>query len=262
MNIFCIDIGNTHTHFGIVSSEETSGIQNVPTSDLDDPTGQIATAIRTFAETEEQHPPPAFAFCSVVPAATEHLRTLFSRINLAEQLFQLTCDVELGMPISYPTPTEIGQDRLANAVAATAYFPLPCIVIDMGTAVTFDIVTASGGYEGGIIAPGLRIMTQYLHEQTALLPPLDKDFDVKGAIGTSTRDAMKIGCLIGFGGMIQSLLDAVTAELAKRGESKPTVVATGGTSDFLQNSLRQKLVVAPTITLQGLAHAYRLNRPS
>lgn len=257
MDVFCIDIGNTHTHFGIVSGRPPAPPQKVPTGSLDDSGGALAAAIRAFADQTET---PAFAFCSVVPAANLRLQELFANLGRPAP-FHLTCHVRLGMDINYPRPEEIGQDRLANAVAATAFHPLPCIVIDMGTAVTFDIITRSGGYEGGIIAPGLRIMTQYLHQQTALLPDIGEDFSLHGAIGKSTREAMQIGCMIGFTGMIQSLLDAVTRELDERGEREPTLLATGGTSRFLHDSLHQKLIDAPAITLQGLAHAYRINHP-
>lgn len=259
MKVFCIDVGNTHTHFGVIADDDPSPPREVETPHLDDPAGPLEAALSQFVAAEGES--AAVAFCSVVPSGTERLETMIDRLGRPLSPFQLTCKSKLGMPISYPRPEEIGQDRLANAVAATAHFPLPCIVIDMGTAVTFDIVTASGGYEGGIIAPGLRIMTQYLHEQTALLPDLDEDLEVQGAIGRSTRQAMKIGCLIGFGGMIQSLLEAVIRELAKRKELEPCVVATGGAAGFLEQALRQKLLFAPAITLQGLARAYRLNRP-
>jgi type III pantothenate kinase len=255
MNVFCIDVGNTHTHFGQISGGAPGALGEIPTESLGDLGGPLAGAIRKFSVQCDRR---AVAFCSVVPEASERLRGLFSQLSLPPP-FQLTCDVRLGMTISYPRPEEIGQDRLANAVAATAFHPLPAIIIDMGTAVTFDIVTEAGGYEGGIIAPGLRIMTQYLHQQTALLPDIEEDFAVSGAIGKSTRDAMKIGCLIGFTGMIRSLLDAVTEELAGRGERPPTLLATGGTMHFLPASLRRKLIDAPAITLQGLAHAHALN---
>jgi type III pantothenate kinase len=257
MKIFCIDIGNTHTHYGPVAGKSAARPSESPTADLDDPNGPLVAAVRDFAG---ENPRPAFAFCSVVPAAAERLRQAFESIGLTDRLFQLTCRAELGMEVSYPRPDEIGQDRLANAVAANAFFPLPCIVIDMGTAVSFDVVTPSGGFEGGIIAPGLRIMTRYLHEQTALLPSLDEDFSVGGAIGHSTVEAMKIGCLIGFGGMIRALLEAVTRELSERGERPPTLVATGGATPFLQQSLRRHLIESPEITLLGLAEAWRLNR--
>lgn len=257
MDIFCIDIGNTHTHFGIVKTEGAPEPSRIETQTIDDLDGQLAREIAAFSQEKEA---PAFAFCSVSPDATRRLEAFFNKMGLRESLFQLTSDARLGMKISYPKPEEIGQDRLANAIAATALYPLPCIVIDLGTAATFDIVTASGGYEGGIIAPGIRIMTEYLHEQTAQLPRLGEDFSVDGAIGHSTSEAMRIGCVIGFGGMIQALFDAVVKELQARGESEPTVVATGGAAKFLQAPLRQRIIDAPGITLQGLALAYRLNR--
>lgn len=256
MNIFCIDIGNTHTHFGIVENGRAPEPQVVLSRKLNEINGLLEREILHFSKSNEK---PAFAFCSVFPDATEMLKSLFQRTGLKTHLFQLTHEVRLNMPIRYPKPAEIGQDRLSNAVAATAFYPLPCIVIDLGTAVTFDIVTESGGYEGGIIAPGVRIMTDYLYEQTALLPRLGDDFAITGAIGQSTAEAMKIGCLIGFGGMVQALLDAVTKQLVDRGEKEPTIVATGGAAKFLQPSLRQRLIDDPGITLRGLANAYALN---
>ncbi len=263
MNVFCIDIGNTHAHFGIVGGAgEAVDMAETPTARLDDPEqalGRALAAHRNNTPPEER----AFSFCSVVPAASERLRAFFHTVAPETPLFQLTCRSRLGMPISYPAPEEIGQDRLANAVAATARHPLPCVVIDLGTAVTFDIVTASGGYEGGIIAPGLRIMTQYLHEQTALLPSLGDDLDVAGAIGHSTRDAMKIGCSIGFGGMVRALLEAVAGELARRGEPRPHVISTGGTARFLGDYLHPwNPRHEPAITLRGLARAWALNQPA
>lgn len=257
MDIFCIDIGNTHTHFGIVKDGIDLGPSRVETATIDHPNGKLAREVTDFSRGKEK---PAFAFCSVSPDATIRLEKLFSEKGLGNSLFQLTHHSRMEMPISYPKPEEIGHDRLSNAIAATALYPLPCIVIDLGTAVTFDIVTESGGYEGGIIAPGIRIMTEYLHEQTAQLPRLGEDFSVSGAIGQSTPEAMKIGCLIGFGGMIQALFDAVVSELKARGEPEPTVVATGGAAKFLQSPLRQRVIDAPGITLQGLALAYQLNR--
>src|SRR5690625_3844261 len=257
MEIFCIDIGNTHTHFGIIQNEAKTPPERIETSEIDDPKGELALKIQQFSRTQKS---AAFAFCSVFPDATGRLEKLFAQLDLSNSLFQLTADARMEMKISYPKPKEIGQDRLSNAIAATACYPLPCIVIDLGTAVTFDIVTKSGGYEGGIIAPGIRIMTEYLHEQTALLPKISEDFSIRGAIGHSTRDAMKIGCLIGFGGMIEALVTAVTEELKQRGESKPTLLSTGGASRFLPKTLRNQIIDDPAITLRGLALAYRLNR--
>jgi type III pantothenate kinase len=135
------------------------------------------------------------------------------------------------------------------------------VVIDLDTAVTFDIITAGGGYEGGIIAPGLAVMRAYLHERTAQLPALDESLEVTGAIGRSTIEAMRIGTVVGFRGMIQALLAAVLAELAARGGPPPAVFATGGDAARLLDRLRPPPRVVPDLTLRGLAAAWRLKYP-
>lgn len=257
MKTFCIDIGNTHTHYGVVENDAETKIAEMPTPELSAPGNAVEKAVAGYSGRHGNE--AAFAFCSVVPLATDALLRIFRNLEIERSLFQLTADARLGIPISYPAPGEIGQDRLANAVAAAALCPLPCVVIDMGTAVTLDIVTTRGGYEGGVIAPGLRIMTRYLREQTALLPDIGDDFSGDGVIGKSTVDAMKIGCRIGFSGMIRGLLDAVSRELVARGEDPPSIVATGGTAEAAKMLLPPETRYLPDFTLQGLARARRLN---
>ena len=132
----------------------------------------------------------------------------------------------------------------------------PDIIIDMGTAVTFDIIS-SQGYEGGIIAPGLAVMSKYLHEQTALLPELSEEdlLSVEGAIGKSTVHAMKLGVAIGFSGMIDALLEKVTQELLDRDESAPLILSTGGSVANLTKEWAQKSLFVENLTLMGLAVA-------
>jgi type III pantothenate kinase len=253
----CIDIGNTHTHFALVDADGAREQRHLSTRELDHPESGFAPVLAEIIATT-----PGLrgaAFCSVVPAATEKLRAVFAAARDAPELFQLTHEKKLGVPIGYPRPCEIGQDRLANAAGARTHFGAPVVVIDMGTAVTFDIVTRARGYEGGIIAPGVEVMRRYLHEQTALLPALDDSIQIERAIGQSTVEAMRIGTVIGFGGMIQALLDAVLAELAARGESAPHVLATGGSAELLQTRLRTPFTVVPDLTLRGLAAAWMLN---
>ncbi len=255
--LFCIDIGNTHTHFGVVADDGARFMRHVITIEIEDPARGIAPELeRALAEY------PAIrgvAFCSVVPAATGKLIRVLSHFKLPSTPFQLSYDKKLGVEIGYPRPQEIGQDRLANAVGAKAFFGVPAIVIDMGTAVTFDVVTQQNGYEGGIIAPGVEVMRKYLHEQTALLPKLEGDLEVSRAIGQSTVEAMRIGTVIGFGGMIQALLNAVVLELSARGETNPRVLATGGTAELLRKTLQTPFQTVPDITLRGLAVAWELN---
>ncbi|MDR3229005.1 MAG: type III pantothenate kinase, partial [Puniceicoccales bacterium] len=210
--ILCLDIGNTHTHHGVLAGGVTLRGGKIATADIDDAaTGVPALIARCGAECEIA----GVSFCSVVPAATERLRAVLART--AFPVWHLRHDACPGLGIHYPKPEEIGPDRLANCIGAQTVCGAPAIVIDMGTAVTFDVLTNSG-YEGGIIAPGLSIMTRYLHEQTALLPALDPDaLLLPTGIGKSTVDAMRLGCVVGFSGMIRELLDTVLAELEKWG---------------------------------------------
>lgn len=259
-SLLCIDIGNTHTHFGVVSPAGVASPGQVRTREIDDPQTGLPTV---FPRVAAAHPDLAgVAFCSVVPAATERLAPLLARGAWSGRVHRLTCESNLGVPIHYPKPTEIGPDRLANAAGARALHGGPAVVIDMGTAVTFDIVSQKNGYEGGIIAPGVEVMRRYLHEQTALLPLLDDNIEVKRPIGQSTLEAMRIGTVIGFGGMIQALLDAVLGELQARGEGPVRVFATGGSGALLRERLRTPFELAPDITLVGLAHAWHLNQPA
>jgi type III pantothenate kinase len=257
--LLCIDIGNTHTHYGVVAHGQALFQRDLTTRAIDHPSEGFGPILdRLVVEF------PALegaAFCSVVPTATKLLGRVFELHRFARPLFHLTADKQLGVPLSYPKPWEIGEDRLANAAGAQVFCGTPAIVIDLGTAVTFDIVTRSRGYEGGIIAPGLDVMRRYLHEQTALLPLLDDSLDVPGAIGQSTVEAMRIGTVIGMGGMIQALLAAVLAELGRRGESLPRVLATGGSAALLEKTLQPPATVVPDLTLRGLAAAWRLNPP-
>ena len=257
MELLCIDIGNTHTHFGVVGGDATTDQGVVNTATLEDPSAGLPRIITELARTRPHL--EGIAFCSVVPAANPRLRAVLAS-HSALPVFQLTHACRLGVPITYPNPAEIGQDRLANAAAAHALGGSPAVVIDSGTAVTFDVITQHGGYEGGIIAPGLEVTRRYLHERTAQLPLLDDSLEITGMIGKSTAEAMRIGTVVGFPGLIQALLEGVLAELAARGEPAPHLFITGGNAAFLESRLRHTVRVVPDLTLLGLATAYRLNQ--
>ncbi len=257
MSILCIDVGNTHTHYGVVAPDNTVSDQSeVVTTFIDDHQEGLPNRLAALFLSRPQI--AGIAFCSVVPAINRRLREVL-KAAAPLPVFQLTHECLLGVPITYPKPAEIGQDRLANAAAAHALGGSPAVVIDSGTAVTFDIITHQGGYEGGIIAPGLELTRRYLHERTAQLPLLDDSLTIKGMIGKSTSEAMRIGTVVGFPGLIQTLLDGVLAELSASGEPAPHIFITGGNAAFLQTRLRQTVKLSPDLTLLGLATAHRLN---
>jgi type III pantothenate kinase len=200
-------------------------------------------------------------WCSVVPPINTRLQESLRHFLSGKPIVGLHHKGNLGIPIHYPRPEEIGQDRLANAIGAAFLYGVPAIVIDMGTATTFDIVSQSGGYEGGIIAPGMGLMTRYLHEQTALLPKLDSSELVAGpVIGKSTREAMRSGCVIGFTGMILALLDSSREALKQLGETgAPSVILTGGSAGSLWRNQLPDFIWNPDLTLMGLEYYFTRN---
>ena len=249
--VFCLDIGNTSTHCGVVEVQcERLSVK----SQKKMLTRHIGSELPAVLETVAAD---AIVYCSVVPAQIASIKALLAVFR--GTVLNLNPQFCPGLTIHYPKPEEIGQDRLANAIAAQALYGVPSVVIDMGTAVTFDVVTEKG-YEGGVIAPGLELMMRYLHEQTALLPKLNpEDLIVPSEIiGKSTRAAMRSGCLIGFTGMIQALLRRVVQQLVQvEGASQPIVIGTGGNAGTLLKDSVPEIVIEPNMTLLGLAEAFR-----
>ena len=191
----------------------------------------------------------AAVVCSVVPRVADVLRNWLTRPS-----HFLSCDSRLGVGIDYPSPRLIGADRLANAAGAVAYYGYPCIVVDFGTAVTFDVIGPERTYLGGAIAPGLASMGDYLARNTALLPAIEPH-EPKHAIGTSTVEAMHSGAVYGYRGMVKEILAKLEEEMGKR----PTVVATGGDAALIARGVPRIDHVDPDITLNGLRMVAGLN---
>lgn len=257
MKILCLDIGNTHTHFSVLENRRSLFAGTLKTARLGEDEDGIPAMLRRpeIAAADIR----GISFCSVVPAATDTACAAFAEHVPALPVCRVFHENCPGLGIHYPTPREIGPDRLANCIGAQARFGAPAVIIDMGTAVTFDILSQEG-YEGGIIAPGLEIMTRYLHEQTALLPPLNpKELllaeDEEG-IGKSTLSAMRLGCAVGFAGMIEKLLETVLAQLERWDIREPKIIATGGCAGILPRAWSSRVHWAPFITVQGLEEAF------
>jgi type III pantothenate kinase len=240
--ILLFDIGNTHTHIGLANDRRVLQQADIPT--LRWFGGSAATLVKIFAG---QNKITGAVLCSVVPRATPLVRKAVRAIWKLETL-ELNPQTIRGVGIDYPKPRSIGPDRLANAVAAKARFGAPVVVVDFGTAVTFDVVDACGNYVGGIIAPGLAAMTDYLHEKTALLPKI-KIREVKSAIGKSTEHAMLVGAVQGYRGLVRELIGELKRELKTK---KLPVVATGGYAKLIASKLPEISAVAPDLTLEGL----------
>ena len=247
--ILLFDIGNTHTHIGLADDRRV--LRQTDISTLAWFGGGAAALVKKFAGKDEI---AGAVLCSVVPRATPLVRkTVRASWKLAT--LELNAKTIRGVGIDYPKPDSIGPDRLANAVAARQRFGAPVVVVDFGTAVTFDVVDARGNYVGGIIAPGLAAMTNYLHEKTALLPKIEIR-EIKSAIGKSTEEAMLVGAVHGYRGLVRELIGELKRELRVK---KLPVVATGGYAKLIAAKLPEISAVAPDLTLEGLRLVWLAN---
>jgi type III pantothenate kinase len=230
-----IDVGNGRTKFGLSSRDQILEQRDTGTAAL---SGEVLRSVLAGWQWSR------IVMSSVVPQATEVLRAEFG-----DSMLVIGHEIDLGIGIEYPNPARIGADRLANAVALAKLHGAPGVVIDFGTAVTFDIVSTKAAYIGGVIAPGLRLMTDYLHERTALLPQVELR-EPTSAIGKSTEQAILAGAALGYRGMVRGILTALREELGN-----PTglrVIATGGDAAWIATGLPEIEAVEPDLTLHGL----------
>lgn len=188
-------------------------------------------------------------------------QSLFNQRNLARRYlniepFVIGENVELGIPVRLPKPSEVGADRLVNAIGAHAVYGGPLIVIDSGTATTFDIIGEDGGFEGGIIAPGINLSMKALHEAAAKLPRISIQKPPQGqVIGVDTVSAMQSGVFWGYIDLIDGLVERVKAEYAR----PMTVVGTGGVVSLFQGSARTIDHYDSDVTIRGLLLLYERN---
>lgn len=230
-----VDISNSFTKAAWTDGEQIGKVYRHPTGELDR---------SFFLEHFPALPAHPIVLSSVVPYATEVLREL-----PAPKLWEVSATLDLGIAIDYPHPSQIGADRLANAVACAELHGVPSVVVDFGTAVTFDVISTKRAYVGGVIAPGLQAMTSYLHEKTALLPRIRLE-EPHHVVGRSTREAMLSGAVFGYRGLIRELLQEIRQE-AFAGQAG-TIVATGGDASLIAGSVGLFHAVDPLLTLHGL----------
>lgn len=244
-----VDIGNTSTSIGRYENGAVSAIGAVRGGMASRIENVDRALIAAGAATASRA-----VLASVVPAATPHWIWLLKRLFNLETLV-LTHETPLPIGIRYPKPETIGADRLADACGAAARFGAPAIIADFGTALTFDVLSRDREYLGGVIAPGLPLMTSYLHEKTAKLPEIDLQAAPIEPIGTSTENAMRIGALVGHRGMIRE----VTAHLMKTTGPDAHLCATGGYARWAIEGSDLPYSVEPDLTLFGLGVIHDFN---
>jgi type III pantothenate kinase len=235
--ILLIDVSNSFTKMAMLRGGKIGRVSRIPTKELKPSDLTSLKADRAV-------------IASVVPGVSRMIAA-----SLPCPPVWVDHRVPGGVSINYPKPSSIGADRLANAAAAVHLGKLPSIVVDFGTAVTFDVIDAKGCYRGGVIAPGLPTAASALHERTALLP-LTKITSIRSCLGKSTTEAIRIGLLLGAVGLVRETVSRMTSEVF--GGKRPYVIATGGDAELVSRlstmgggkTLINK--VDPLLTLRGL----------
>lgn len=239
-----VDISNSFTKVAFSSRERLGRSFRLPTGEL------TSTSLRKLLG-------PRTARHAVVASVVPARNNTVARV-LPSSVCWVSHKILLGVGIDYPKPETIGADRLANAVAAVALYGSPAIVVDFGTAVTFDVISPAGRYAGGVIAPGLNAMTDYLHRRTALLPRVALR-EPRQAIGRSTAEAMRSGAIYGYRGLVSEILRQLLREI--RSKDRTPVIATGGDAKLIAGSTGLFSAVSPALTLEGLRLIGGLNFP-
>ncbi len=231
-----IDNSNSRTKFRLADANgllEWNAV--VPTPDLE------AAAIRALVDGLDFS---AVVVASVVPEKEVLLRKVFEN---AAAYHKLTHESSLGYGFELDAPEQIGHDRLANVVALKERYGAPSIAIDFGTAVTFSVISANGNFAGGVIAPGMGCMTEYLASKTAQLPRVNPE-KYPSAIGKTTLEALRVGVVAGHRGMVREILREIVSEIG----GDVAVVATGGGATFAAQGLPEISSVDLDLTLEGL----------
>jgi type III pantothenate kinase len=253
--LLTIDAGNTNTVLGVHEGEELKAHWRLTTR-REQTTDEYGILVRNLFSASGIDPARigGVALGSVVPPLTPVLVSL-SRQYLGQDPLVVEPGVKTGMPILYEPPGDVGADRIVNGVAALAAYGGPVIVVDFGTATTFDVMTRRGEYVGGVICPGVGISADALFQRAARLPRVDVRNPGR-VIGRSTVSSIQAGIYFGYASMVEGIITRIRAEL----QEPARVVATGGLAETLAADIPSIEAVDPVLTLTGLRLIWARNR--
>ena len=252
--LLVIDAGNSNITLGVFRGAELVAQWRLLT-DRDKTGDQYGAEIRDLVEQAsiDRQEIEGIAIASVVPPLDRHFRQISeSSFGLKPLFVDHTTDT--GLKILYDSPADIGADRICDAAAAVTKYGAPCIVVDFGTATTFNAVNAANEYLGGVIAPGIKISAEALFSRAAKLPRVEIKRPEK-VIATSTIGAMQSGLYHGYAGLVDGLLEKMIAEMG----SRPRVIATGGLAPLIAGVSKFVELIDETLTLDGLRLIYERN---
>jgi type III pantothenate kinase len=254
--ILTLDVGNTQIHGGVFKEDEIA-LQFRKTSRQQFSSDEVGIFLRSVLRENNIDPftIKQISICSVVPEVVHSLRNGCIKYFEIDP-FILKAGVKTGLKIKYRNPLEVGTDRIANAIAGSHIYPgKNLIVVDFGTATTFDVITKGKEYLGGVIIPGIRISMESLVKETAKLPSVEIT-EVTEVVGRSTADSIRSGLYFGHIGIVKEITKRITKESFSAG--KPLVIATGGFSRLFENTdLFDEIIV--DLVLKGLYQALKLN---
>ena len=254
--LLALDVGNTNIVIGFL---DESGIRNIARleTDRDKTAHEYAISLRQVIEFSGIAPEDidGAILSSVVPPINGALIAAVRMITGIRPLV-VGPGIKTGLRIHIDNPAQLGSDLVVDAVAGIHHYPLPQIIIDMGTATTVSVLDAEGGYRGGMILPGVAVSHDALASRTAQLPKVAFELP-KHTIGTNSVDCLKSGLLYGNAGALDGLIDRINAEL----NTPCTVVATGGLSSVIAPLCRNKIILDDDLLLKGLSILFEKNKP-
>jgi type III pantothenate kinase len=252
--LLTIDVGNTNTVLGVFEGASLLAHWRLTTR-REQTADEYGILVRNLFAASALDPVrvDAVALASVVPPLTPVLVEL-ARQYLSQEALVIGPGVKTGMPILYEPPGDVGADRIVNGVAAFAAYGGPVIVVDFGTATTFDVITRRGEYVGGVICPGIGISADALFQRAARLPRVDVRNPGR-VVGRSTVGSIQSGLYFGYGAMCEGLIARIRAEL----DEPVRVVATGGLAETLATEIPSIEAVDPVLTLTGLRLIWERN---
>lgn len=250
--ILAVDIGNTTIALGVCRGLRVMAVYRMDTVSSKK---RLAAQLGKLLERIHDRYPSlrSVVMCSVVPQALVVVEP-FLRRKLAVPVSVIGRDIKVPMKNNYRNPRQVGQDRLVGAYAARCLYKAPCLIIDFGTAITFDVVSRRGEYEGGIIIPGLRLSAESLFQKTALLPQIDSIRAPRSLIGRDTTESILSGLLNGYGAMCRGLIDLISDRI----KDHPKVIITGGHTRLMQKFIRTRVdIIDQNLVFKGIALIYQ-----